>query len=210
MVGRLFTEPEPFIQRQAATGRLVAPTLIVLVVSLVMSLQAAAVYYSLGPEVDEIINAVILLGGYYFLEGIALWLVFSFALYLLSVGAGGHPLLGHIVRIVGWGMLPFVGTALAWSAGRYYALKDVAPPDLTINSRIEHETNAMGEYMGEATGDPVLIAAMVVGGLFLVASGYYWTVGLTRASDLSRRRAALVAAIPLAAFFGWKFLSTAV
>jgi hypothetical protein len=210
MAARVFADPEPFIQRKAATGRLVIPTLIVTAVSVAMSLQAAAVYLALGPAVSEVINAVILLGGYYFLEGFLIWLAFSFALYVLALAAGGHPLFGHITRIVGWGMAPLVGTGLVWTAGRYYALRDATPPELAINSRIEHETNGLAEFMRHAAGEPAFVAAMVVGGLFLVVSGYLWTLGLTKAGDLSKGRAAVVSAIPLLVFFGWRFLNSAV
>lgn len=210
MAARVFVDLEPFIQRKAATGRLVVPTIIVTAVSVAMSLQAAAVYLALGPAVSEVINAVILLGGYYFIEGFLLWLAFSFALYLLALAAGGHPLFGHITRIVGWGMAPLVGTGLVWTVGRYYALRDATPPELGINSRIEHETNGLGEFMGQAAGEPVFVAAMVIGALFLAVSGYLWTLGLTKAGDLSKTRAAVVSAIPLLVFVGWRFFDSAV
>lgn len=203
---RLFTDSELFIQKQAATGRLVRPTLIVLAVAFALTAQAAAVYYSLGSDIDQIINAVILLGGYYFLEAFALWLVFSFMLYLLTIGVGGHPLMGHIVRVVAWGMVPFIAAGLVWALGKYYALRDVAAPSPSVNSRIEHETGAMAEYTAEAAGEPVLVGAMVLGSVFLVASGYFWTVGMVKAGDMSRRRAAVVSAIPLVLYVGWKLL----
>lgn len=203
MSSRLLTDPEGFLQRQAATGRLVVPTLVSVCVGLALSLQAVGLYLSLGESVDEVVNGVVLLGVYYVVEGVALWLLFSVALYAIAVVLGGHPLLGHLVRVVGWGMAPFVLAGATWGIGRYYAFRDltVEPVD---RYGIAHEFTAIDAYTAGAAGDPTLVGTTLLGGAFLAGSGYLWTNGLVRAGDLSRPRAAVAAGVPIVLYVAWK------
>lgn len=205
MSSRLLTDPEGFLQRQAATGRLVVPVLVSMCVGVALSLQAVGLYASLGQSVDEVVNGVVLLGVYYFAEGVALWLLFSVSLYVGAALLGGHPLLGHLVRIVGWGMPPFVLAGAAWGVGRYYAFRDLTV-DPVDRYGIAHEFTAIDAYTAGAAGDPVLVGTTLLGGAFLAVSGYLWTNGLVRAGDLPRRRAAVAAGVPIVLYVGWKLL----
>lgn len=207
MVYKLFTDPELFLQRQAATGRLIIPTAIVLMFSFVMSLQAAAVYYAAGDGASEVINGVILLGIYYFFQGVFLWIGFSFAFYLIAVALRGYPLLGHLFRVVAWGMIPALVAPVIWALGRYYALRGGTVPSPEREGSISSELDALREFTAQANGDPVLVGSILVSGIIFALSWYLWSVGLIRSGDLSRKRAAVTAAIPTVAVFVWYLTS---
>lgn len=180
------------MERKAAVGRLYVPMLVVLLVSLSLSLQMVALYHTLSPAATEwVIDLVVILWVGYIGWGLALWALASFVLYVLSSLVGGKPLMGHIVRVVGWGMVPLVPAGVVWSAGKYLVYEEYTLSEPNF-SDVAQQNAVFTDYTAQAAGDPLLVGTTVLGCLFLVGTAYVWTAGLVTASALPRRKAALV------------------
>ncbi|ELY41801.1 YIP1 family protein [Natronorubrum tibetense] len=196
-----------FLQREAAVGTLVVPTLAALLVGVAHLTQTYALYLALGPAYLEQIDLLIIFGLYRLLEGILLWGFFAAGIYLVSIPLGGTPLFGHVIRVVGWGLFPFVPAAIIWAAGRYYALRAVTYPDWEPFG-MEQEWAKLTEYTGQTAGDPILVGTTLLGCGVLLASAHVWVNGVTTACDLDRRRASVVVAIPLGLYICWQLLGS--
>lgn len=197
---------EPFLQRKAATGRLVAPTAFALIVGLAFLSQTYGLYLALGANYLEQIDLLIIFGLYRLTEGFLLWGFFTAAVYIVSLPLGGTPLLGHVLRVIGWGLPPFVLSALVWGGGRYAALREGTYPEYEPFG-MEQEWTKLNEYTAQATGEPMLVGSTLLGGVFLLVSGHIWANGVTTACDLDRRRAQITVAVPLGLYFGWRLLA---
>ena len=196
---------ELFLQRKAATGRLYVPTLSAILLGAALLSQTYVLYLALGEQFIEQIDLLVIFGLYRLIEGFIIWGLFTASFYILAVLAGGTPLFGHIFRVAGWGLAPFIPAALIWAMGQYYALQAVAYPDWEPFG-MEQEWAKLNEYTAATHGDPLLVGSTVLGCTVLSLSAYIWAHGLTTACDVSRRRAWIIASIPLMFYSCWRLL----
>jgi hypothetical protein len=203
MSGHATPRLESFLRRKAAMGRLTVPTVFALLVGVALLTQTYAVYHALGPNYLEQIDLLVIFGLYRLIEGFLLWGLFVVAIYLVSIPLGGQPLFGHVVRVVGWGLAPFVPAALIWGGGQYLALRSATYPAYDVFG-MEQTWEKYTEYTAQAAGDPILVGSTLLGSGVLLASGYIWAHGVTTACNLDRRRAQICVAVPLAAYISWR------
>lgn len=206
MVVRLFTDPEKYLERKSAIGRIYEPGAIVVLVALSYTLQPIAFFYALEPaEVDIVMDLLTVQWIGYLLWGLGLWGIFTFMLYVLSSLVGGKPLLGHMVRVVGWGMAPMILTGVVWSAGKYVVFQDytLTEPDYP---GVDQQNIAFSEFTAQAAGDPVLIGTTLLGCLFVAVSGYLWAAGLVTASNIDIQKARLVSGITVVIYVLFKLV----
>ncbi|MFC7141503.1 YIP1 family protein [Halosimplex aquaticum] len=207
MVIRLLTDSEDYLERKSAVGRIYEPGVIVALVALSFSLHPIAFSYALGPRESEwVLDLLTVLWIGHLVWGLALWGIFTAALYVLSSLIGGRPLMGHLTRVVGWGMAPLILASLVWAGGKYLVYRDAALSEPPYPG-IEHENKVFNEFTAQAAGDPLLIGTTILGCLFVLVTGYLWAAGLVTASDISRREGAIVSGITVGVYVLWKIVA---
>ncbi|RQH02640.1 YIP1 family protein [Natrarchaeobius oligotrophus] len=206
MATGFIADPERFLQKKAATGRLWIPSLFAMLVGLSLLSQTWLIRVQLGGEFLRVIDALIIWGMYRVIEGFVIWIYFIVAFWLMGIALGGKPLLGHVIRVAGWGLPPFIVAGLIWGVGYYYALRDATLLEYDLLG-IEAEWNLLADYKAQAVGDPYLVGATALGSLVLVISGYIWVNGVTTACDLDRRKATIAVAVPLLLYVLYRFLA---
>lgn len=134
------------------------------------------------------------------------WLATAGLLYALALPFSGRGDLRRLVAYVGWGMLPQGVTAVVVAGVVAFALAQLQPPVDEATARefarqlrggsVVALAAAAGTARATVTGSltQVKTAAAVTGALW---SGYVWVAAVARARGLSRRRAALVVAVPV-------------
>ena len=197
-------DPEGFLQKKAATGRLWVPSLFAILVGLALLSQTWLIRVQLGGEFLRVIDALIIWGMYRVIEGFIIWIYFIVGFWFMGIALGGRPLLGHVIRVAGWGLPPFILAGLIWGVGYYYALRDATLLEHDLQG-IEAEWELLADYKAQAVGDPYLVGATFLGSVVLVLSGYIWVNGVTTACDLDRRDAAIAVGVPLLLYVLYRF-----
>jgi hypothetical protein len=203
-VRRYHNRFETRLERHAALGKIYVALAIVTVVGLTFSLQGVALHEAIpAGDLSSYIDGVIFYILGYALEAFFVWLLVTFALFILSLLAGGKPYMGYLIRIVGVGMAPMAISSLFWSFARFQALNGQSPPSTRL-SGISQEIDALNEYIGTVAGDPTLVQFSVLGCALFVITWYVWAVGTAYAADISNRKAAVFSAVCVLAYAYWK------
>lgn len=191
---------DSFFERQAQFGRTRTAAAVVLLAGFAMGAKSLATYYALGADRVEVSNALTVEFAFRFGEPILLWIAFTGMFYTLGRLLTSRIRLGRLFKLLGWGFVPMVATGLLGAIGRYVAFSDATVPDTVQVGVLESEQEAYDAMTAQVAGDPVLVGTVVVGSLFVLISGYLWAVALEYSSDLDRRRAGMVVALPVLAY----------
>ncbi|RQG87801.1 hypothetical protein EA462_13085 [Natrarchaeobius halalkaliphilus] len=200
------TDPEGFLRKKAATGRLWIPSLFAVLVGIALLSQTWLIRVQLGGEFLRVIDALIIWGMFRVIEGFIIWIYFIVAFWAMGIALGGKPLLGHVIRVAGWGLPPFIIAGLVWGAGYYYALRDATLLEYDLQG-IEAEWELLADYKAQAVGDPYLVGATLLGSGVLLISAYIWVNGVKTACDLDKRNATIAVGVPLALYVLYRFLA---
>ncbi|MFB6173473.1 MAG: Yip1 family protein [Halobacteriales archaeon] len=202
MVSQLVTDPEGFIGHQADFGGGAKPFYVVLVGGVGLALYAASSALALGgfsgyTSISTVQTALLASIGANLIRPLVLWVIFAVGFYAVSMVFGGRGSIADVFKLTGWGFLPFLPMGIVWGIGRYLALRDeTLPPNIQTNY-LSFEIPGLNQFNAKAAGEPVFLAALVVGFLFLAYSGYIWTVTLEETRELNRTQAAISVAIPV-------------
>ena len=191
---------DSFFREQSQFGRYRLPILVVGLAGLAMGLRSIAVYYGLGSGGSVLSNAITVSFVFNFGEPIILWMVFTFAFYVLAKLFGARTRFGRMFKLAGWGFAPFVLFGALRAAGTYIAVQDATVPDSVQPGVIASEQEAYRAILNQANGDPVLVAATVVGCLFFLLSSYIWVQAVDNSTDLEHTQEWVVVAVPVAAY----------
>lgn len=191
---------DSFFREQSQFGRYRLPVLIVTLAGLAMGLRSIAVYYGLGSDGSVLSNAVTVSFVLDFGEPIALWLLFTAAFYVLSKLFGARTRFGRMFKLAGWGFAPFVVFGALRAVGTYFAVQGATVPESVQAGVIGSEQEGFRTIVSQASGDPALVAATVVGCLFLLSSGYIWVQAVDNSTTLERNQEWIVVGVPLVAY----------
>lgn len=119
------------------------------------------------------------------------WLVWAGALYLAGMALGGRSTFGQMFRMVVWVWLPYALRGLLKTIYILASGQLIANPGL---SGLVQETRPIGEIIAAppSLGQMVLVAFLSPIDLFLIWNLILLVVGVTVATRLPRRKAALV------------------
>lgn len=190
---------EEFFSTQMAFGRIYAPLVIVTLAGAAHAIVAVAVYYSIEVDRAGAFDANLLYGIGLAATPWALWLLFVLGIYFLAIILGGNPLTGHLFRGVAWAMIPLIPAYLIWALARYMALQDVVYEDNPLRG-IDHDWDYFTMYIAEIHGDPMYVAGMVVAALFILLTGWLFSIMVRRAANLDRKRAMIAGFVPAIAY----------
>lgn len=197
---------EEFFSRKMAFGRIYAPIIIVSLAGAAHALVAVAVYYSIEVDRAGAFDANLLYGLALAATPWALWLLFVLGIYFIAILLGGNPLTGHLFRGVGWAMIPLIPAYLIWALARYVTLQDVVYEDNPIRG-IDHDWDYFVTYIAEIHGDPIYVGAMVGAGIFVLLTGWLFSIMTRRAAKLDRTRAAVAGFVPALAYAAFLILN---
>lgn len=195
-----------FLREQAQYGRFRGPTLSVLLAGVAFGLQGVAIYYALGEEALDISNAITVEVAIQFGEPIALWFVLSGAFALIARMFTSRIRIGRLFKLSGWGFLPFVVTGITWALGDYLVFQDQTVPDGVQVGVLSAEREAFQLIVTRVATDPVIIATTVIGCVFILGSGYIWSLAVKYSTDLERRQSMIVAFLPTLAYIAFILL----
>jgi len=119
------------------------------------------------------------------------WLVWAGALYLAGMALGGRSTFGQMFRMVVWAWLPYALRGLLQTIYILASGQLIANPGL---SGLVQKTRPIGEIIAAppSLGQMVLVAFLSPIDLFLIWNLILLVVGVTVATRLPRRKAALV------------------
>lgn len=195
MVLDLLTNPDDFFERRAANPGYLRPALVVLAVAVVNVLGVVptlqATLDALPPEIGALglllqaITAVVTL-----LTVLVTWLLYALAFFAVAKlafdGDGGF---GETLAVTGWGFVPALFGAAINAAATVYVFSGVTFPSNPAQVQ---------QFAAELQGDPVLLAAGLLGIVFLLWSAFLWTFAVRHVQSIDLRSAAITVAVPVA------------
>lgn len=200
MATNVLHRSDQYFEEKAQFGRLRLAGLVITLVGFAYALQSIAMYYSLGAQRTELSNAITIEFGARFLEPVLLWGILTTVFYLAAKLLGARVRFGRLLKLTGIGFIPFVLTGLVWSIGYYLAFQDLTVPDVRVGV-LGSEREALAALSAEATADPALVGATVVGCLLALVAVYFWGLAIDYSSNIdSRRTSWLIAAVPAIAY----------
>lgn len=209
MIGKLVTDPRAFIRERTKYRGVGTQAIIAIVVGLGFALQHVGSYYQIEEDIAiDIYEVLVLHFSVSMLIPFVVWVVTAVLIAAVSRFLVGGLRTGDVFRLSGWGLAPLVGSGLVQSAGRLYALRGADQPNLGAFSHLQYEWEQYRLYLESANGDAVFIVATVLAVLFVVYTGYIWTVVVEElaevdGTDIDTGTAALIAGIPALLCLGW-------
>lgn len=196
MDSRLATNPQAFVERQSKYPGIRTQSLIALCVGLAFALQHVGNVFLLDEAYGHVSGPVWVLTLVDLALPFLVWGLVTVAIYFVARFFKGYFPPGLLFRLTGWGMAPLIFAGLARNAGLLYALRDAAPPAEPTFSGFEHSYEAYQSYADAATADPALALGTVLALPFVLYSGYIWATVVDHISDVTRREAYYVVAVP--------------
>lgn len=197
-----------FVDRQIKYKTLRPQFAILFVAGVLFALDLGSVYYHFsGTEARSIYGAVLfmLMAGYLLIP-LLVWFVGTLVIFLIARMIGARVQFGILLRANGWGMIPFVGTGLCLSVGRFFALQGVNPCEHPVVScdpvtynPLSAQVEAIYSFAASATSEPIFLGLYIIGLLLFLVTGYLWIVTAQAVSTLTREGAMVVTSVPVAA-----------
>lgn len=207
MVTELVTNPERYLAERVKYPRIRWQIVIVVVAGVVANVWKPALIFQLGAAAGYVADVLIILAFVGVLEFVAVWLVLTGVMSVVSGVLGGDASYGRLLRVSGYGFVPLVASGLVWSVGHYVTLGDAGSPEPPLRAGFYHQYQSYVEFTARTAGDPVLYGAIAVGSVFVLASGYLWLRAIAAATDLDEREARVTAVVTVGLCLAWIFVS---
>jgi hypothetical protein len=193
MITELVRDPQPYFQERIKYPRLRYQTLIVVLVGLAANVWNVSLFFTLGAAATYVESALLLLTAIGVIEFVAWWVVLTGVMQIIANVLGGDANYGRLLRLTGYGFLPMIVSGAIWSVTYFLSLQGLSPPDPPEVNSFEYTYQSYSQFLGQTAGDPVLLAGITVGSLFILGSGYLWLRGVSVAADLEDERAGAAA-----------------
>lgn len=182
-------DPDTFFKERSSPSSL-PPILLVSVFNLVVMgeqllfVMSKLQYYRLSPSDSPVLFTVAML--FTLLTGIALWVIVSGMLALISYVFGGKGSLKRLTIYVGWGYLPvLIGSAAGFLITLYLIQSGISPQAITSS--------------------PPLIwkISEVINHIMVLWMGYIWVFAVKHARAVDFRNAVMTTLVPIGIYFGF-------
>lgn len=193
---RLVTNPQAFVERQSKYPGIRTQSLIAICVGLAFALQHLGNVVLLDEAYEHVSRPLWVLTIVDFALPFLVWGLVTVSIYFVARLFEGYFPPGLLFRLTGWGMAPLIGAGLVRNAGLLYALRDATPPEEPSFSGFQYASETYQSYTGAATAEPVFVIATVLAIPFVLYSGHIWATAVEHISDVTRREARYVAAVP--------------
>lgn len=198
---------ESFVNKQIKYRNLNQQAILVSLASIVFAFNMLTVYLSLGESRPKYGGVALVLVFIFLLIPFLLWLVFTLSFYFTGLLFGARMQFSILLRAVGYGMAPFIGSGLAWGVGRYIALRGAQACQLQafncepgVSVELQQQVNALMTLYSSVTSSIVFQALYVVGVGMVLIAGYYWIIALKESTTLTREGAALTVGLTVVSF----------
>jgi hypothetical protein len=205
MITELVSNPQPYFQDRIKYPQLRYQTIIVVLVGLVANVWHLTLFFTLGASATYIESVLILLTAIGIIEFLAWWVILTGVMHFAAGLLGGDSNFGRLLRLTGYGFLPMILSGAVWSGAHYLALQGLNPPNPPEVSSFEYRYESYTQFMTQIGGDPLLIAGIALGSVFILASGYLWLKGVSVASGLNDERAGVAAGLAVLVLIGRVF-----
>lgn len=205
MIRELLTDPEAYFEERVKYPRVRTQLILVVIAGIAANLWRPVIITELGAAsiyVDDVLLIFTIAG---VLEFLLWWFVLTGIMLVVANLLGGDGRFAELFRLTGYGFLPIIASGLIWSAGYYWVLRTAAPPEAPRQPGFQYEYEIYTDYFAQVATDPLLLAVLGVGSVFVLAAGYLWTVGVTVVASLERDRAAVAVAPVLLVLLVWTF-----
>lgn len=197
MLAEIVRRPRSYFEQRVKYPQLRPQALIVALAGLIANLWHLALFDTLGASVQYVEDVLFILTLAGILEFLLVWIVLTGVMHFLTAILGDGSSYGRLLRLTGYGFLPVIVSGAVWSVGYYLAMRGANPPAPPQTPGFEGRYVAFSEYMAQSAQDPVLLAAMAIGSVFLLAAGYLWWQGITVVADIDEERAGAIAGVAL-------------
>ena len=197
MLAEIVRSPRSYFEQRVKYPQLRPQALIVAVAGLVANLWHLALFETLGASVQYVEDVLFILTVAGILEFLIIWIVLTGVMHFLTAILGEGSSYGRLLRLTGYGFLPAIASGAVWSVGFYLTMRGASPPNPPQTPGFEGRYIVYSEYMAQSAQDPILLAALAVGSLFLLATGYLWWQSITVVADIDEERAGAVAGVGL-------------
>ncbi|MFP9060642.1 YIP1 family protein [Natrialbaceae archaeon A-chndr2] len=208
MLARLVTQPRYFFKEQTKYRGTRTQSMLVAAIGIAFALTHVGAYYQLGETAIDVYEVIILYIGLSLAVPFTIWLASTILMALVSRILSRGLLIGELFRLVGWGLYPLLVAGLVQSAGRLYAVRDTAAPELGLFSHLSYEWEQYGIYLESANSDPVFLGATLFAVVAVLYAGYLWTIAVKELSefdnvDMATSTALVISAIPTTLCLLW-------
>lgn len=203
MITQLTTRSRASLERLSKYPGLRYQTLIAGLVGVAFALQYGGTVLVLDEMATRVNTAIFALTMIEVIKAFGVWILGTVGMYALSTLFPTRFVFGRILRIVGWGLVPLIGAGLVQSVGRLYALRDAEPPGEPLRNGITYEYEEFTLYLDQVASDPVFVGATVLAVPFVLLSGHLWRLAVEEISDIGRRNAIYMAAVPTILALYW-------
>lgn len=205
MLTELARNPRPYFAERVKYPRLRRQAIIVVIAGMVAHVWKLTAVNTLGAASDYIVDILIILWFAGVMEFVIAWLVLTGIMQIVSGLLGGDTSYGRLLRLTGYGFTPLIISGAIWSIGHHIALLGAGPPDPPTRQSFRYGYESYSEYVAQVSGDLVIFGSVVVGSIFVLAAGYLWYQGVSVASELEDRGAAITAGVAVAAYLGYVY-----
>lgn len=201
MFPELFVTPTAYFEERVKYPKLKVQFVIVVLVGLIANLWRVRVIQQLGAAasyVEDILYIFVMVG---IAEFILWWLILTFIMHVLAIFLGGDSSYGDLLRLTGFGFWPMIIMGAVFSGGWILALRDAPPPEAPPRvPSFRQRFQVYNEWLVDTANvytDPVLLASLLIGSLFVIGAGILWIRAVQVVTGLDEPRAAIAAGVPV-------------
>lgn len=200
MIREIVTDPEGYFEERVKYPTVRIQLVIVVLAGLAANVWRPAIIQELGGAsmyVDDVLLIFTIAG---VIEFLLWWAILTVLMAFIVNQLGGDARVAELFRLSGYGFLPMILGGIIWSGGYYWVLQGVPSPDAPRQAGFQYEYESYAEFFEAGAGDPLLLAILAVGSIFVLASGYLWLIGVKVAGQVDRNEAVLAVAPAVALF----------
>ena len=206
MFPELLTDTTSYFRQRVKYPTLRAQVIMVTLAGLAANAWRIALLVTLGAAATYVEAPLYITTAIGLIEVFVLWGLGTAVVHLVASSLGGDSSYGQLLRLTGYGFAPIVVGGAIWSAGWYLALQSVEPPAPPGDRRFVAAYVSLQNYLGQAAGDPVLLAGLAIGAVFVAVGGCFWYRAVRVVTGIGEGPAAIAAGLPLAAYVAWEFV----
>jgi hypothetical protein len=140
---------------------------------------------------------------------VVIWVAGTLVTYIIARLLGARVEFGILMRSLGWGNVPLIGTSAALTVGAFLGLRGVPACgvgiltcDLTKVVPIETQVSHIFSLLGVGVDTTVFLAFYAVAVACFLLTGYVWYVGAYQSSTLTRAGSALTTGLSVVVGLG--------
>lgn len=189
-----------FFERSVKRRNLRWQIAIATVAGIAFAFDMGSLYMQLGEAQPVYGGVALILSVMYAFLPIVVWAGSTLVIHTISRFIGAETQYTVLLRVTGWGMVPFIGSGILLGVGRYMAIAGVnscsyLSCDPIARIELTDQVDQLYGFMALTASNDLFLAFSAIAILLMLVMGYLWLIAVEKTTALTKA-GATVAVLP--------------